>query len=358
MKRYMWLATLMVAASSLLILSLSSPDEPVTVSSSSPPASSTNRQNNSVDERDYAVSTAPSSTKPTSFSNLPNELANYAALPSVAQAPKTLPDALESFNQWRKQKPANNNRDALKQWQAKGVPLAQARETEMQRLMREHPEYAITQALSFSDYATLPDEVKPYVEQPFSTTVNFNVLPQEGKQKIHLANKSYIQLDEPSLSSSNLSKQQQAQVWQAYRYGSRETILSKQTMIVQGVRLGDEAVIHEQAVMPITTDELAYFEQHFPLAKKHQTEQNLRDFFTNEVINGEPTFALAGGQLLAFSSQDNIQQLNAQLAALEQKNHPRYSSALLFEERAAQLMSSMSATNNNTQAANENESLE
>ncbi|MGV6808242.1 MAG: PKD domain-containing protein, partial [bacterium] len=355
MKRYLWLATLMVAVSSLLILSLlSSSDEQVNVSSSSPPLPSMNTHNNKRDESgDTAVTASASVTKPASFSNLPNELANYAALPSVAQAPKTLPDALESFNQWRKQKPANNNLDELNTWQVNGVQLAQARQVEMQRLMRQHPEYAITQALSFPDYDALPDEVKAHVEQPFSATVNFDVLPQESKRAFHLANKSYIRVDDPSSSGSNI---QQKQYWQAYRYGARETILSKQTMVVQGIRLGDETVIHEQAIMPIAANDLAYVKQHFPLAKKHQTEQNLRDFFTNELIRDEPQFALAGGQLLAFSSQANIQRLNAQLAALEQKNHPRYSSALLFEERAAQLMSSMSVTS--TQAANDDESLE
>jgi hypothetical protein len=341
MNRYIGLVTFVILAVTLLVLSLSPSLEQFDTNHSSTELS---QNNNVVEEKsDATASASPPSTKPTSFSLLGARLSQYAEVPSVAQAPKTLPDALESFNQWRKQKPANNNLDELNTWQANGVQLAQARQVEMQRLMRQHPEYAITQALSFPDYDALPDEVKAHVEQPFSATVNFDVLPQESKRAFHLANKSYIRVDDPSSSGSNT---QQKQHWQTYRYGARETILSKRNIVVQGIRLGDEAVINEQALMPIAQSEVAYFKQSFPLVEKHQQAETLRDFYTDEAITGEPKFALAGGKLLAFSSEDNIQQLNKQLTALEQKNHPNYSSALVFEERSASLMSTISPSTN------------
>lgn len=305
------------------------------------PSSSNDTVSEAGDSFDTAAALANSVTKPNSFSSLPERLANYAQLPSIAKAPIEISPALINFEEWLEQKPKTNNSNEQTLWQQEGIMLAKARQVEMQQLMREHPRFALAHAISFPNYQRLPDEVKTYIEEPFSSIVTFDILPNEEKAFFHQKSKSYIGVEELS---STLSQQQ----WQVHRYGYRENILSKRKMIVQGIRLGDEAVINEQAIMPIAQHDLAYFKQHFPLAKKHTNAPILQDFYTNEVIKGEPIFALAGGKLLAFASAKNIQQLNKQLAELEQKHHPHYSSALIFSERASSLNSMIQSSTDQT----------
>ena len=51
------------------------------------------------------------------------------------------------------------------------IRVARERRDWMKRLIRENPERALAESLGFAEYAALPEEVKAFVERPFSALV-------------------------------------------------------------------------------------------------------------------------------------------------------------------------------------------
>jgi hypothetical protein len=233
-------------------------------------------------------------------------------------------EILSEFKTWLDSKPIVGQQQ---EWQKKGLALAQQRQPLMRRLIQTKPQLALKQAVFFHEYAKLPQNIQTYVEQPFSQTIDLVVLPNEAQNK---ATKHRSLTTPPSKQlDNNLSyievNQQHVRV---YRYGQRNTLLSKQNLAVQGIILNQTAAIQDRALMPIVKADQAYIQQHFsnPNAKPNQTK---KDFYTGKPIVGEPVLALAGGKVLAFASHKSLQTLNSQLAQLEQINHPQSTANIL-----------------------------
>ncbi|OQX04579.1 MAG: hypothetical protein BWK73_35835 [Thiothrix lacustris] len=210
-----------------------------------------------------------------------------------------------------------------------GIALAQARQAQMQQLIRRDPEAALAEAISLQDYAQLPDAIKPYVEKPFSTQASLMVLPDETglmqpdqrprfdpNQRVQ-GNKTYLHFADGSQTEVVL-------------HGSRTKLPSKDGMAVQGIMLDGVSAIHPAALQIVSADEATFIEKNFAA----RTTDTQHDFYTGEVIQDKPVLALAGGQVFHFASATNVETLNAKLAELETHTDPKAGSQLLFAGQA------------------------
>ena len=241
--------------------------------------------------------------------------------PSASTRTYTRSQAFQSFDDWMgKLAVATVNAELIDE----GIQLAKARGTEMKTLIRGNPEQALASALSLQAYASLPDEIKPYVEKPFSAQADIMVLPDESgfnpqsKPRFDPNNRSvgekvYLSMNGESLELS--------------RYGSREKILSKDGIATQGIALDGLAAIHPNALQLVTSDDAEFIQQNFP----SRSDDAQQDFYTGETIQGEPVMALAGGQVFYFASAVNVERLNLKLAELEQQTGPKTGSQILFQ---------------------------
>src|SRR5262249_17038108 len=117
---------------------------------------------------------------------------------------------------------------------AEGIRLAIERREEMRRLLRENPEGAFAKSLSWNEWAALPKNVQDLVEQPFSRTVDFQVLPncppREGA--VNNIHSHQIVID--------------GEAHDAFVYGSNALMTSKEGMPARGFLLDGLAVLADQ----------------------------------------------------------------------------------------------------------------
>lgn len=95
------------------------------------------------------------------------------------------------------------------------------------------------------------------------------------------------------------------------------------------------AVIQSAALQLVKAEDTTYIKKTFPA----RTTDIQHDFYTGEVIQGEPVLALAGGRVFYFASSANVERLNMKLAGLEQKMGPDTGSQILFQPLNAQAVS-------------------
>lgn len=116
---------------------------------------------------------------------------------------------------------------------ARGLQLATARREQMLRLMRENPAEAFKQSLSWSEWVALPERLRAIVEQPFSANVDFQVLPScpplEGA--VNQVNPHRVILD--------------GRAYDAFVYGSKAAMTSKENMPARGFLLDGVAVLSD-----------------------------------------------------------------------------------------------------------------
>lgn len=212
-----------------------------------------------------------------------------------------------------------------------GIRLAQARKTEMQSLVRTNPERALANAVSLREYAALPDAIKPYVEKPFSERASIMILPDESglnsqrKPRFDPNQRIAGEVTTLTLAGSTASLD-------LVRYGSRAEVLSKDGIAAQGIMLDGVAAIQPAALQLVDTQDIAYVQKTFPA----RTADKQHDFLTGEAIQGQPTVALAGGQVFYFASAANVERLNLKLAELEKQIGPQTGSQILFQPLQSQ----------------------
>ncbi|HUS35771.1 MAG TPA: hypothetical protein VM680_10515, partial [Verrucomicrobiae bacterium] len=115
--------------------------------------------------------------------------------------------------------------------EGRGVAL-QRREM-MSRLMRENPVEALAQALSWSEWVALPEDVRASVERPFSDTVEFQVLPscppREGAT-------NYVHPHRVVIGEK---------AFDGFVFGSKAQMTSKEQMPARGILLDGIVVLAE-----------------------------------------------------------------------------------------------------------------
>ena len=198
-----------------------------------------------------------------------------------------------------------------------GIELAKARRPLMEKLLREDPRRAVTEALSFGEWDALPDEIKAEVERPFSVSADYTYYPicrEPGAQ---------LQPGEPTFIAT-LSMPDGLSL-QTFSYGRREEVMSKRALPVQGVALAGLAAMRDGALQIVDPADLATVRTLFSDGQKAMT----RSLTSGNQVDGSAVYALAGGRLYAFASHEEAQALDSKLAELDALPGPFAASSLL-----------------------------
>ncbi len=215
----------------------------------------------------------------------------------------------QEFNDWLSEFSANqNDKDYIQEHIKEGVVVAKARRVVLANEMKKHPRRALSHALSFYEYSILPQEVKNLVEEPITVSADLNVFSNDSVNNKNADNLVSLVYDENSERHSN----------NVYLYGNRKGILSKNNLAVQGIRLGQLAVISDQAFQIVNGNDILWAEKNLSLANKDKK----LDYYTNEDIVGEPVRAISEGKLFYFSNENNVAELNTVISTLEKEIGP------------------------------------
>jgi hypothetical protein len=173
------------------------------------------------------------------------------------------------------------------------VAAARARAARMRELIRTDPEQAIREALTYSEWIALPEEVRAHVEEPFSVLADIEVVVVCGEA----ASETRVTTTFPDLA-----------VMETYVYGRRRETGSKTGVPVQGIRLGHLGALREKSFQSLDrADETAAL-QRYPIAVPDP--------------GGDSVASLAGGHLFYFRNRSALEEANARLAALEELPGP------------------------------------
>lgn len=194
----------------------------------------------------------------------------------------------------------------------KGVELAKQRREAMLGLMEFAPEQAIADALSWAEYEALADDLKPFVEKPFSGKGDFMMMPichgaEAGKDiyyKLNLGGQSY----------------------DLTAYDRFTGITTKEGMPLQGIQLEGKAALRTNTFQQLDAADQAAVAGEFMVAN---LDPNV-DFYSGKPISGEPVVALGGGQLYYFADLVSLNEFGERLEALDQLNGPEAGSRMLY----------------------------
>lgn len=183
-----------------------------------------------------------------------------------------------------------------------GIALARERGEAMRTLIRTDPEQAIREALTLSEWAQLPDEIRIHVEEPFSIVANVEVLIACGAE----SSEAVITTESPSFGKM-----------ETFVYGRRGGLGTKNGVPVQGIRLGGVGALREAIFQRLDgADEKAALGR-FPVAVPDP--------------GGDSVAALAGGNVFYFKDRGALDEANSRLAALEELSGPDAGAQGLFE---------------------------
>ena len=193
---------------------------------------------------------------------------------------------------------------------AKAVELATARRRVMAEWIATAPALALENAISRSDYAALPEPLKPYFEQPFNAMGSLRVLPVCGEG----ANRDSVRLLEID-----------GRGFSAAVSGWRVGQGTKEATPLAGITLDGRAAISE-AVFEILSPADAATVASLPLGNRDAG----RDFATGAALGQNPVTALAGGRRFLFANPATITTVNEKLAAFDLTPGPHGGSRLVF----------------------------
>lgn|GEM_PF-4300317 len=137
-----------------------------------------------------------------------------------------------------------------------GIELAKARRPAMEKLIREDPRRAVADALTFDQWAVLPDEMKAEVERPFSVSSDYTYYPICHEPGAHL------QAGEPAYVAT-LAMPDGSSL-QTFSYGRREGVMSKRALPVQGITLAGAAAMRDGTLQIVEAAELTTVRTLFP----------------------------------------------------------------------------------------------
>lgn len=189
------------------------------------------------------------------------------------------------------------------------ITLAAARRERMRELITTDPARALEEAITRTEYADLPAELRPYFEQPFNATATLRVLPvcsgpgHEPERVLEMDNR----------------------IWSASVFGRRLDQMTLEDTPLHGITLDGLAAIGEFPLeIPAAND--AAIVSTLPIGNADPA----RDFATGDPLGDSPVTALAGGKRYLFRDTDTLSSTNARLAELDKAVGPENGSRVLF----------------------------
>jgi len=184
---------------------------------------------------------------------------------------------------------------------AAGLALAESRHARMTRLIRENPQQAIAEALSFAQWAALPKEIQGLVERPFSVVADYEYYPvcvPPGEQR-------------PSGAAEYVAKlsMNDGTRLEAFVYGQRRGLMSKTNLPVQGISLDGAAAVRDGVFQAVSVNELALFTPGQPVVAN--------SLVTGQPVGADAVYAVAGGKAFVFGGQAELEQFAADVGKLD-----------------------------------------
>jgi hypothetical protein len=174
------------------------------------------------------------------------------ATPSATTVPQPVENSNTlSFAGWRQQLGTTPMTSAQLD---EGKRFAEARRAAMLQLMRENPLRALEQSLKWDEWAALPAETRALVEEPFSQTVEFSMVPDCRP------------VDARSTPWQTHRVKMNGEWFDAFVFGRRVNMNAKNGLPVQGIRLGNQVALWDGAVLPLEGNELAAAQKILPMA--------------------------------------------------------------------------------------------
>lgn len=265
---------------------------------------------------------------------------NTPESPPLRSVSGVMPDASladKGFRDWQRAYVAGDTGFTVSN-RTEVIAMARSRRERMGELIRNDPQGALREALSFSEYDRLPAELKAIVEQPFTVRadlVNLPVCPnpeqspaERKRQLVANAGKpvdslhgyrAFVEIRKPG--------QERADSFRAFLHGRREGVGTKNSVPIQGIRLDDISAIRVEPLQILDAEDKAWAEAALP------TDHSVldRDFLTGEPIAAERVIAVAGGQRFYFAKAENAERLNGSLAAMEELPGPNSGSQVLYQ---------------------------
>lgn len=191
------------------------------------------------------------------------------------------------------------------------VAAASARRERMLALMADDPARALAESVSISEYAALPEDLRPLYEKPFHAVADLDVLPVCGVGGDHPGHAAHAD-DRVLLLRLNGDR------YEATAAGPSVARFSRAGAPLHGITLGGRAVVADGPVAILSPADAALV-AHLPLGQRDAT----RDFATGAPLGSAPVVGVAGDRRLLFASAEAAETFNRRLAALETRPGPR-----------------------------------
>ena len=188
------------------------------------------------------------------------------------------------------------------------VAAALARRERLLTLMATDPAQALAESVSFSEYAALPDDVRPFYETPFHAVADIEVLPVCGESPDAAVNPSVREQYVLRLAGT---------AYPAVRAGKRDMEFSRAGAPLHGFTLGGRAVVADTPLAILSSADAALLAG-LPLGQRDAS----RDFSTGAPLGAEPVVAIAGDRRLLFADSASAENFNTRLAALNNRPGP------------------------------------
>jgi len=196
-----------------------------------------------------------------------------------------------------------------------GVVLAKQRRGSMLRLMRQNAKAALGAAISYADYAALPEELRFLVEEPFTSTGDVGVLavcdhdPNTPEYRVHISFED----------------------GERFHLGNHEemrTGLSKLDVPLQGIRLDEWAAVEPTVFDVVDGADEGWAWDTLPSGNPDPE----LDFFTGEELGPNAITAVAGGFSFRFSDEATLTQLEEELRVFDNMSGRDTGSSVIFSE--------------------------
>jgi hypothetical protein len=188
-----------------------------------------------------------------------------------------------------------------------GIRLATERRKRIERLIREDPQQAIAESLTWTEWQSLPEALRSLVERPFSTVANYAYYPvclPPGSTPVPGAPNYIAELQLPD-----------GQSLQTFVYGTRSDLGSKRSLPAQGIMLDGLAALRPEVIQTIPDSDVE------AARKSVDTTQadSGRSFANGEPVGTAAVHALVGGRLVVFSNEAEALAANQRLTAAESR---------------------------------------
>ena len=177
---------------------------------------------------------------------------------------------------------------------ATGVQLATRRRVALAKLMRTDPARALASSVPRAIRSTLPAEVLPEIETPFSAVGDYAEICELRA------------IGGPATTPSHQEISVEGKTYRAHVYGRRVGLTSRRHVFLHGILLGHEAVLGDNVLRVLPPEEVA---------SEKRAPRNL-------TAGTEPLLAEGGSGLYRFGSAESLRQAEEKLRALETRRVP------------------------------------